>query len=51
MPKLVNKVLLGELPIDKYLTHEFEGLDKVNDMVKTMHEGSCLRAVVNINEW
>ena len=51
VPKLVNKVLLGELPLDKYVTHEFEGLDKVNDLVHTMHEGSCLRGVVKINEF
>ena len=51
VPKLVNKVLLGELPLDKYVTHEFEGLDKVNDLVQTMHEGSCLRGVVKINEF
>ena len=23
VPKLVNKVLLGELPLEKFLTHEF----------------------------
>lgn len=43
--------MLGELPIDKYVTHTFEGLDKVNDLVHTMHEGACLRGVVNINEY
>mmetsp|Transcript_8035 Transcript_8035/g.11200 ORF Transcript_8035/g.11200 Transcript_8035/m.11200 type:complete len:122 (-) Transcript_8035:903-1268(-) len=49
VPKLVNKVLLGELPLANFLTHSFEGLDKVNDLVHTMHEGACLRGVVNIN--
>ena len=51
VPKLVNKVLLGELPVDKFLTHQFDGLDKVNELVHTMHEGSCLRGVVNINAY
>ena len=50
VPKLVNKVLTGELPLEKFLTHSFDGLDKVNDLVHTMHEGKCLRGVVNINE-
>ena len=47
----MNKVLSGELPVDKFLTHSFDGLDKVNDLVHTMHEGKCLRGVVNINEY
>ena len=51
MPKLVNKVLVGELPIDKYVTHSFNGLDKVNDLVHTMHGGTCLRGVISINEY
>jgi S-(hydroxymethyl)glutathione dehydrogenase/alcohol dehydrogenase len=48
VPKLVNKVLLGELQILDYVTHTFNGLDKVNDLVHTMHQGSCLRGVLNI---
>ena len=33
VPKLVNKVLIGELPLDRFVTHTFDGLDKVNDLV------------------
>ena len=33
------------------MTHDFDGLDKVNDLVHTMHEGACLRGVVKINEF
>ena len=51
VPKLVNKVLLNELPIGKYVTHEFDGLDKINDLVSVMHEGACLRGIININEF
>lgn len=43
-------MLLGELGLKKFITHEFEGLEKVNDLVHTMHEGACLRGVVNINQ-
>jgi len=48
VPKLVNKVLLGELPIDSYITHNFGNLDKVNDLVDVLHQGSCLRGVLRI---
>jgi hypothetical protein len=51
VPKLVNKVLLGELPISKFITHEYDGLDKVQELVKTLHEGSCLRGVVKISPY
>ena len=30
VPKLVNKALTNEWPIEKYVTHELEGLEKVN---------------------
>jgi len=49
VPKLVNKVALGEWPIDEYVTHEFDGISKVNESVDTLHSGNCLRAVVKIN--
>lgn len=50
VPKIVNKVALGEWPIDDYVTDEFNGLDKVNDSVDALHGGNCLRAVVKISE-
>ncbi len=30
VPKLVNKTITGEWPIDIYITHELDGLEKVN---------------------
>lgn len=33
VPKLVNKSATGEWPIDAYVTHEFDGLEKVNECV------------------
>ena len=36
----------GELPIDKYITHEFGGVEKTNDAIHALHGGECLRAVV-----
>jgi S-(hydroxymethyl)glutathione dehydrogenase / alcohol dehydrogenase len=49
VPKLVNKVILGELPIDDYVTHVFDSLDEVNKSVDALHGGTCLRAVIKIN--
>ena len=46
VPKLVERNLRGELPIDDYITHEFEGVDKTNGAIDALHGGSCLRAVV-----
>ncbi|CAB9499457.1 Alcohol dehydrogenase class-3 [Seminavis robusta] len=47
VPKLVEKQLSGELPIDHYITDVFEGVDKTNDAIDALHSGNCLRAVVH----
>eukprot|EP00980_Cylindrotheca_fusiformis_P009219 scaffold2004_cov101-Cylindrotheca_fusiformis.AAC.9 len=46
VPKLVQRYLDGDLPIDHYITHTFEGVDKTNEAIDALHSGSCLRAVV-----
>ena len=46
VPWLVQKNLDGELPIDHYITHKFQGVEKTNDAIEALHGGSCLRAVV-----
>ena len=51
VPKLSDKVLLGELPIDKYITHEFEGIDKIQELVDTLKSGDCLRGVLKIGSY
>jgi Zn-dependent alcohol dehydrogenase len=40
----------GELPIDKYVSHVFDGIDKVNDSIHALHSGDCIRAVVKISD-
>ena len=40
--------MLGELPIEKYITHNFENLDQTNDLVHQLHKGDCLRGVLHI---
>lgn len=49
VPKLVNKVIMGELNIDDFITHYFDSLDEVNKCIDVLHSGQCLRAVVKIS--
>lgn len=37
------------MPIDKFVTHKIDGLEKVNQAIDALHSGDCLRAVVKIN--
>ena len=39
---------LGEMKLDPYITHTFEGLEGVNEAIKALHGGDCLRAVVHV---
>ena len=48
VPKLSDKILLGEMPVDKYITHTFEGLEKIQDLVDALKSGNCLRGVLKI---
>ena len=41
-------VMRGEMPLDNYITHKYEGLQNVNAAIDALHGGSCLRAVVHI---
>lgn len=45
VPKLVERVLNGELNIDAYITHKFQGVGTMNEAVEALHHGDCLRAV------
>ena len=51
VPKLSDKVLVGELLIDKYITHEFEGIEKIQELVDTLKSGDCLRGVLKIGKY
>ena len=44
-------MMRNDLNIDDYVTHNFDGLDKVNDSITALHSGDCLRAVVKINDF
>ncbi|OQR94433.1 hypothetical protein ACHHYP_01296 [Achlya hypogyna] len=46
VPKLVKDSMAGELPIDHFITHRFQGVETINDAIKALKGGDCLRAVV-----
>jgi Zn-dependent alcohol dehydrogenase len=48
VPRLVQTVMRGEMSLDPFITHTFEGLDGVNGAIQALHGGDCLRAVVHI---
>jgi Zn-dependent alcohol dehydrogenase len=55
VPNPVQQPFDGDLLIDHYITHVFDGIAKRNDAIDALHGSSCLRAVVidvltNINE-
>lgn len=46
VPGLVEMYMKGELPIEHFITHELTGVESINEAIKMMHDGGCLRAVV-----
>lgn len=40
----------NELNIDGFVTHEYKGMDNVNETITALHGGECLRAVLHISE-
>jgi S-(hydroxymethyl)glutathione dehydrogenase / alcohol dehydrogenase len=46
VPKLIERSLNGEIPIDHYITHIFDGVKMMNDAIVALHSGDCLRCVV-----
>jgi len=50
VPKLVQTVMRGEMPLEPYITHTFKGLENVNASIDALHSGECLRAVVHISD-
>lgn len=51
VPVLVQRVMRNELPVDTYVTHKMQGLEKVNEAIDALHSGDCLRAVVKIGDY
>ena len=47
VPELVEQYMQGSLPIDHYVTHQFTGVETINEAMNLLHDGKCLRAVIN----
>jgi len=46
VPKLVDDYVAKKVKIDEFVTHNFS-LEEVGDAIKAMHEGNCIRAIIN----
>lgn len=49
IPKLVNKVLLGELKINQFKTSKLDSLDKLDGQVQTDQNDGYAQRVIAIN--
>jgi len=50
VPQLVQTVMRGEMPLEDFITHRFNGLEHVNKAIEALHSGECLRAVIHIGD-
>jgi len=50
VPRLVQTVMRGEMPLDPFITHKITGLENVNSAIDALHSGTCLRAVIHISD-
>lgn len=46
VPQLVEEFMSGKLPIEHFVTHRLQGVEKINEAIDLMHESKCLRCVV-----
>ncbi len=48
LPQLVTEYLAGTLKLDEFVTHKYQGVERLNDAFHVMHvpEENCLRPVV-----
>jgi S-(hydroxymethyl)glutathione dehydrogenase/alcohol dehydrogenase len=47
IPMLVEKEMKGELAVDHFITHRFDGVAAQKEAIEALHGGDCLRAVVH----
>lgn len=47
VPKLVDRMVSGDLPVDHFVTHSLHGVDKYNEAIELLQSGECLRCVIN----
>jgi len=46
IPMLTEKMLKGEIVVDHFITHTFDGVGGTKQALEALHSGNCLRAVV-----
>ena len=46
IPALVQRMQSGEIPLDHFITHRFDGVGGTTKALEALHSGDCLRAVV-----
>ena len=46
VPRLVDKHLAGQLPIDHFISHTLQGVESTNETIHILESGECLRCVV-----
>jgi len=51
IPMLVDKSMRGELNVDHYITHRFDGVAAQQQAIDALHSGDCLRAVVRYHPY
>merc|ERR1711998_191581 len=51
IPMLCNKMMKGNLPVDHFITHRFNGVGATNQAIEALHSGECLRAVVKYADY
>jgi len=47
VPALVEDYLNGDIKVDEFITHHFS-LNDINEAFHAMHEGTCIRAIINL---
>jgi S-(hydroxymethyl)glutathione dehydrogenase/alcohol dehydrogenase len=46
VPPMVDDYMNGDLELDHFITHRFQGIEGTVDAIEALHSGDCLRAVV-----
>ena len=49
LPGIVEEYLNGTLKVDEFITHTY-GLKDINKAFEVMHEGTCIRSVIALNQ-
>ena len=48
VPKLVQRCIDGKLPVDHFITHNFDGVGKTNDAIDALHGGILLKGYCEV---